>query len=86
MNKIQVRAFALGILFSASLIGVVYFFADEHNENTLKGAKENVEDAGFIILSQEEYYELISEESNDSISKKKSPDNGAEPGASIGNE
>lgn len=70
MYKRQVRAFALGVLFSASLIGVVYFFADEHNKDTLEKSKENVEDAGFIILSEEEYYELISGESKDLRQKK----------------
>lgn len=81
MYKKSVRAFALGLLFSASLIGVVYFFTDEHYGDTLKKAKETVEDAGFIILTQEEYYELISDESKDRISKEKGPDNEAEPSA-----
>lgn len=86
MYKIPVRSFALGILFSASLIGAVYFFADKNNEDTLEEAKENVKNAGFIILTEEEYYELISEITENSISKKISPNNEAEPGGDKKNE
>lgn len=86
MYKIPVRSFALGILFSASLIGAVYFFAGKNSEDTLEEAKENVKSAGFIILTEEEYYELISEKSENSISMEMDPDNEAEPGDDKENE
>ncbi|EIJ78871.1 aminodeoxychorismate lyase [Bacillus methanolicus PB1] len=57
MNKRKVRAFALGILFSVSLIGTYYYYFQIGNESISK-AKQTLEDKGFIVLSQSEYTKL----------------------------
>ncbi|MDE3839603.1 aminodeoxychorismate lyase [Bacillus methanolicus] len=57
MNKRTVRAFALGILFSVSLIGTYYYFFQNENGSISK-AKQTLEDKGFIVLSQSEFTKL----------------------------
>jgi hypothetical protein len=57
MNKRTVRAFALGMLFSTSLIGTYYYFF--HNESgSLMEAKQLLEDEDFIVLSKAEFANL----------------------------
>lgn len=59
MNKKTIRAFAIGILFSASLIGSFYFLTGSKNKPSLEEIKKQIEDAGFVVLSEEEYKQLL---------------------------
>lgn len=57
MNKRTVRAFALGILFSVSLIGSAYYFL-QNGKSSLSKAKQSLEEKGYIVLSKSEYTNL----------------------------
>lgn len=53
MNSRGVRAFALGIFFTASVIGSYYF--NINKVETVPSAKKQLEDKGYIVLSPNEY-------------------------------
>ncbi|WML47510.1 hypothetical protein RCG23_19145 [Neobacillus sp. PS3-34] len=53
MNSRGVRAFALGIFFTACVIGSYYF--NINKVETIPSAKKQLEDKGYIVLSPNEY-------------------------------
>ncbi|MGD6841336.1 endolytic transglycosylase MltG [Bacillus infantis] len=60
MNRLTLRAFSLGMLITAGLIGAFYFFSkdDYINLSDSKAAKASVKENGYILLSEKEYNEL----------------------------
>ncbi|PKG25737.1 endolytic transglycosylase MltG [Niallia nealsonii] len=60
MNKHKIRAFAFGIFFSISLIGVFYFLQDKEKNTTsdLEESKRVVMEKGYTILSKTDYEQL----------------------------
>ncbi|MGD6853623.1 endolytic transglycosylase MltG [Bacillus infantis] len=60
MNRLTLRAFSLGMLITACLIGAFYFFSkdDYINLSDAKAAKASVKENGYILLSEKEYDEL----------------------------
>lgn len=66
MNKNNVRAFAIGILFSVSLIGSSCFFMERNaDENRISNAEKVLESAGFYVLTPEQYEELMEKSKNE---------------------
>lgn len=60
MNRLTLRAFSLGMLITAGLIGAFYFFSkdDYINLSDSKAAKASVKENGYILLSEKEYIDL----------------------------
>jgi len=61
MNRIHLRAFALGIVFSTSLLGTYYYFFDNQHEATKLSDEEliaQVENDGYKVVKKDEYNEL----------------------------
>lgn len=60
MNKNTVRAFAIGILFSSSLLGASFFFfqTEEVSETSVEEAREIIQNEGLLIITKDEYDQL----------------------------
>lgn len=60
MNKRNTRAFALGILFSVSMIGIIYFSVDDKKtvELNAENAKAMLESEGYIVLTKDKYNKM----------------------------
>lgn len=60
MNKRSTRAFALGILVSVSMIGIIYFSMDEKKtvELTAENAKAMLANDGYVVLTKDKYRQM----------------------------
>jgi hypothetical protein len=84
MNRLTLRAFSLGMLITAGLIGAFYFFSkdDYINLSDSKAAKASVKENGYILLSEKEYNELkgrTAEETESSQAEDKPAKEGDKP-------
>lgn len=77
MYKRNVRSFSLGILFSVILVAIYTFMIDEkpadpaYTENT---ARTYLEDAGYTVLTEEEYNAQMNTQQNDTEKQQTAPD------------
>jgi hypothetical protein len=67
MNKLTLRAFSLGMLITACLIGAFYFFSkdDYISLSDSKAAKASVKENGYVLLTEKEYNELKGKPANE---------------------
>lgn len=89
MNKRSTRAFALGILVSVSLIGVVYFSINEKTaEINTKEAKAVLANDGYIVLTKDKYNQMEKTitEATEQAKKTNPPQQKAKTEVSVENE
>lgn len=80
MNSRVIRAFALGILFSTSILGTYYFVKDVGDSGELneKTVKKYLEEKEFVVLTTEEYKNSQAKEKTEkkeTVAKKKETSN-----------
>ncbi|MGD6895294.1 endolytic transglycosylase MltG [Bacillus infantis] len=72
MNRLTLRAFSLGMLITACLIGAFYFFSkdDYISLADAKAAKASVKENGYVLLTEKEYNELKGKPANETEGSK----------------
>jgi len=67
MNKHNMRAFSFGIFFTVCLLGIFYFGQDKDKNSSIEDAKTLLEQQDFVILTKNEYNELLNKDRKKTI-------------------